>query len=172
MADNYGVSFAPTQDNAQQGPLNGQIDGLPAAIKILALRFPKFFGGGVAPQQLMTARGGGGIDPVASAVLATMAKVLGQHSLSGGGGRGPDSPSPLGPMPLPGMPTMGGNQPAMPGMPGQPAPNFGGARGGGGGGYDGGAGAFGGGGGAPFSFGTPHVIADTDPNLNPWSGRR
>lgn len=101
MADNYGVSFAPTNENSQQGPMNGQIDGLPAAIKILALRFPKFFGASSpAPQELQQAPGAQGIDPIASAVLASMAKALGSHSMGlpgasmglPGGTAGPNPP--------------------------------------------------------------------------------
>lgn len=96
MADNYGVSFAPTTDNSQQGPLNGQIDGLPAAIKILALRFPKFFGASSpAAPQLLNGHGAQGIDPIASAVLSTMAQTIGRHSQGlPGGTAGPNPPMP------------------------------------------------------------------------------
>jgi len=80
--DNYGVSFAPTQENAQQGPLNAQIDGLPAAIKILALRFPRVLGAqSVASPDLLNAPGAQGIDPIASAVLATMARAIATHAM-------------------------------------------------------------------------------------------
>jgi hypothetical protein len=104
MADNYGVSFAPTQENSLQGPMNGQIDGLPAAIKILALRFPKFFGANApAAPELLNAPGARGIDPIASAVLATMAAAAGRHQ---GGGGAPGG--------LPGG-TAGPNLPGLPG---------------------------------------------------------
>src|SRR5690348_14558580 len=120
MADNYGVSFAPTQENAQQGPLNAQIDGLPAAIKILALRFPRILGANsVAPPDLLNAPGAQGMDPIASAVLATMARAIAAHSMGAptqtagvpGGTAGP----PLGPVGAPPFPSPSPNPVPQPG---------------------------------------------------------
>lgn len=107
MADNYGISFAPTQENAQQGPINAQIDGLPAAIKILALRLPKVLGAqAVAPSSLLNGQGARGLDPIAGAVMATMARALGTHAMGLPGGA-PNpwsnvvSNTPLGGLPAP-----------------------------------------------------------------------
>src|SRR5690349_10818030 len=97
MADNYGVTFAPSQENAQQGPLNAQIDGLPAAIKILALRIPRVVGA-KAPvaSSLLNAPGAQGIDPIASAVLATMARAIATHAMTLPGGTAGPNQLPVG----------------------------------------------------------------------------
>jgi hypothetical protein len=118
MSDNYGFNFAPTQDNSLQGPRNGDLAGLPAAIKVLALRMPRFAN---APSPLFGGGGGAqGVDPVASAVLATIAQAVakgGGHAMGlPGGTAGPDPghsfPSPAG---------------ASPFMPSAPDPGVGGA---------------------------------------------
>lgn len=100
MADSFGASFAPTEEQARRGPLQGQLNGIPAALQILAMRLPKFIGArGFAPDELFRARGAQGIDPVASAVLATMARAM-AHSNIGlpGGTAGPNVPTPGGPV--------------------------------------------------------------------------
>jgi hypothetical protein len=123
MADNYGVSFAPTQENAQQGPLNAQIDGLPAAIKILALRFPRILGANpVAPPDLLNAPGAQGIDPVASAVLATMARAIATHNMNVPGGTAGPALGPVAAPPFPSPSPLPGSFPTPP----TPAP-FGGS---------------------------------------------
>lgn len=84
MFDGMGVNFAPTAENAMDAPRQGQLEGLPAAIKILSLRMPKFLGArGLAPGALMDGMGGGrGMDPFASSVMEAM-----MASLMGGSGQ-------------------------------------------------------------------------------------
>jgi hypothetical protein len=77
--DNYGVNFAPTQENAQRGPMQGQIDGIPAALKILALRMPRFLGAN-APTPLLSSGAQGVSIRSRRAVMATMARTVGAHN--------------------------------------------------------------------------------------------
>lgn len=121
--DNFGVSFAPTQDNAAMGQRNGQLSGVPQAVQVLSLALPRVVGARpVAPQSLLTAQGGQGVDPAASAVLASLMKLL--HGISNpqpgapgsfpGGTAGPNQPGPMpSPSPMPGTPPIGG-QPSDP----------------------------------------------------------
>src|SRR5687767_4958812 len=77
MLDGLGALFAPTAENAQDAPQQGSIEGLPAAIKILSLRMPKFLGArGLAPDDLMHNRGAAGQDPFASSVMQTLISTL------------------------------------------------------------------------------------------------
>jgi hypothetical protein len=110
--DNYGVNFAPTQENAQRGPMQGQIDGIPAALKILALRMPRFLGAN-APTPLLSSGAQGGVDPIASAVLATMARTVGAHNIGLPGGTAGPNPPEMRP-----SPTMPGTLPAPGSDPG------------------------------------------------------
>src|SRR4051794_9328111 len=90
--NDFGVSFAPTQDNAQRGPMQGSLDGIPAAIRILSLKMPRFLGA-QAPSPTIYNQGAQGFDPIASAVMATMARTIGTHNLGlPGGTAGPNPP--------------------------------------------------------------------------------
>ena len=95
MMDNgFGVNFAPTGDNAMNGDRNGQLSGVPQAIQILSLALPKVAGvKAIAPQQLLSAPGGQGMDPSASALFQTIMKTLGLHAMGlPGGTAGPNPP--------------------------------------------------------------------------------
>lgn len=76
MPDGFGVSFAPTAENAMDGARQGSLEGLPAAIKILSLRMPRFLGArGIAPDALLNGDNGG-VDPFASSVMQTIFATL------------------------------------------------------------------------------------------------
>lgn len=97
--DNLGVNFAPTTDAALNGPRNGQLSGVPQAIQILSLALPKM-GGVRPPSPLVNGAGGQGMDPAASALLQTLMKTLGLHSMGlPGGTAGPNPPMPRTPEP-------------------------------------------------------------------------
>lgn len=105
----YGVSFAPTRDNAAMGQRNGQLSGVPQAVQVLSLALPRVTGArAIAPTELLTSKGGEGIDPIAGSVLQTLMKLF---------GRKPGQP---------GMPEAGGANPfpggQMPGGGGVPDP--------------------------------------------------
>lgn len=77
MFDGFGVSFAPTAENAMEGNRQGQLEGLPAAIKILSLHMPRFVGArGIAPDELLNGRGANGVDPFASSVMQSLLQSL------------------------------------------------------------------------------------------------
>lgn len=77
MFEGLGVSFAPTAENATDANRQGQLEGLPAAIKILSLRLPRFLGArGIAPEELLRGQGGGGMDPFASSVMQSLLNSL------------------------------------------------------------------------------------------------
>lgn len=77
MSEGMGVSFAPTAENAMDASRQGQLEGLPAAIKILSLRMPRFLGArGLAPDALLNGEGAGGMDPFASSVMQTLMSTL------------------------------------------------------------------------------------------------
>lgn len=94
--NDYGVSFAPTRDNAAMGQRNGQLSGVPQAIQVLSLALPRVMGARpVAPTELLTAQGGEGIDPIAGSVLETLMKAFrrpqpGQPGSLPGGTAGPN----------------------------------------------------------------------------------
>lgn len=135
----YGVSFAPTRDNAALGPRQGQLTGVPQAVQVLSLALPRVVGARpVAPPDLLTAKGGEGIDPIASAILQTMLRTmrgqppLGQPGSLPGGTAGPNIPDVPTPRPGPGrggggreggpFPQQGPDPmlPTMPSLPGKP----------------------------------------------------
>jgi hypothetical protein len=128
MAD-YGVSFAPTRDNAMMGPRNAQLTGVPEATQVISLRLPRVVGArSIAPGALLNAEGGGGSDLLGSALLQTLLRTLGgipgmPGSLPGGTA-GPNPSDEHGPNnPFAGPPkewTPTG--PSMPGGPSMPAP--------------------------------------------------
>lgn len=106
-----GVSFAPTPDNAAMGSRNGQLSGVPRAVQVLSLALPRVVGAKpIAPTDLLTGAGGGGMDPLASAILQTIMRTLGnipgQPGSLPGGTAGPNPPmggpqGPQGPFPRP-----------------------------------------------------------------------
>lgn len=105
----YGVSFAPTRENAAMGPRQGQLTGVPQAVQVLSLALPRVVGARpVAPPDLLTAKGGEGIDPIASAILQTMLRTMrgqpqpGQPGSLPGGTAGPNIPDVPTPRPGPG----------------------------------------------------------------------
>lgn len=109
--NDFGVSFAPTRDNAAMGPRNGQLTGVPQATQILSLALPRVIGARpVAPTELLTSQGGQGIDPNAAALLQTILRTLrgqpqpGQPGSLPGGTAGPN---PSDPMPRPTPPGQG-----------------------------------------------------------------
>lgn len=128
--DNVGISFAPTTTNAQLGPKNGQLEGVPQAIQVLSMALPRVVGArSIAPQGVVSGSGGSGTgtDPAANAVLMSLLKALGIHSLGGlpGGTAGPNPPE-INPDPSlpPVLPSLGTNviPGGGPGGPGVPAP--------------------------------------------------
>lgn len=77
MPEGFGVSFAPTAENAMDANRQGSLEGLPAAIKILSLQMPRFLGAkGLAPDDLLNGQGAGGMDPFASSVMQTLMSTL------------------------------------------------------------------------------------------------
>lgn len=105
----YGVSFAPTRDNAALGPRQGQLTGVPQAVQVLSLALPRVVGARpVAPPDLLTAKGGEGIDPIASAIQTMLRTMRGQPPLGQpgslpGGTAGPNIPDVPTPRPGPGQ---------------------------------------------------------------------
>jgi hypothetical protein len=81
MLDGLGALFAPTAENAEDAVRRGGLAGLPAAIKILSLRLPKFVGArGLSPQQGAPGTGGMLTPPAGGdfggSVLETLYRVL------------------------------------------------------------------------------------------------
>lgn len=77
MNDGLGVSFAPTAENAEDASRRGALEGIPAAIKVLSLRLPRFLGArGIAPEELLNGQGGNGQDPFATGVMGTLINAL------------------------------------------------------------------------------------------------
>jgi hypothetical protein len=124
MAD-YGVSFAPTRDNAMMGPRNAQLTGVPEATQVISLRLPRVVGArAIAPGALLNAAGGGGSDLLGSALLQTLLRTLGgvpgmPGSLPGGTA-GPNPSEEKAPNPFPGPPKEW--TPTEPGSPVDPSP--------------------------------------------------
>lgn len=89
-----GISFAPTAQNAQDSQRSGALDGIPQAIRILSLHMPRILGArALAPDALMNAPGGNGMDPYLSALFQTLSKTM-----------APQTGMPQGPGPMPEMP--------------------------------------------------------------------
>lgn len=118
MPNPLGISFIPNDDNAQQGPRRGQLEGsggsdLATAFKILNLHLPRFFGSkSIAPQSLLNGQGsagiGGGFNPQ-SAVFEALLHAIGGgssglSSIYGGatGGDGYSAPRSEAPRAIPG----------------------------------------------------------------------
>lgn len=128
MDSGVGINFAPTTDNAANGPRNAALAGVPQAIQVLSLALPRVLGAqSPVPGSLLTAQGGQG-QPDA-ALLQTLLRTLG---LMPGGQR---TPMPMPTVEGPAIPLPGGTrqpQPAPPapvpdprviiGQPGAPMP--------------------------------------------------
>jgi hypothetical protein len=73
-----GVSFAPTQDNAEESGDRAAREGLPAAIKMLSLRLPRVLGAR-APinSQLLNAPGAAGMGEAEQQLFQTLTRILG-----------------------------------------------------------------------------------------------
>jgi hypothetical protein len=73
-----GVSFAPTQDNAEESGDRAAREGLPAAIKMLSLRLPRVLGAR-APinSQLANAPGMAGMGQAEQQLFQTLTRILG-----------------------------------------------------------------------------------------------
>ena len=91
MQTEFGDLFAPTFENTEDAVRRGVLEGVPAAIKFLSLRLPRFVGArGLAPDALMQAQGARGMDPFASSVMQTLLQTL-----TGGSGGGRSAPTPV-----------------------------------------------------------------------------
>lgn len=120
----YGLSFQPSQDNAQGGSGSPKA-GTQNAVQLLSLRMPTIAGGAqsIAPQGLLDAQGGAGVGgaPDKNALLMWLKRLLSQS--------GADMPPQMG---GDGMSGMGaGMAPAPPGVSpmgmdggGSPAPRI------------------------------------------------
>lgn len=114
MADlPYGVSFAPTSDNALNGPKNGSLAGVPEAIQVLSFHIPRILGAKpIAPAQLLNGQGGQGMDPFAM-VTQTLLAALAKQQLGGGLQPSTASPFPTSPT-IPGPSFTPGTGPGTP----------------------------------------------------------
>lgn len=91
MANNpIGVSFMPTQDNQNQGPKQGQMEGdLAQAFKILSLRLPRVQGAhAIAPYSLLNSPGSAGAQGAFNPYSAVFDALLKSHMQPGQYGPG------------------------------------------------------------------------------------
>lgn len=115
MDSGVGINFAPTTDNAANGPRNAALSGVPQAIQVLSLALPRVLGAqSPVPGSLLT--GQGGLGQPDAALLHALLKTLGLF----GGTRTP-MPMPQGPNPIP-IPAPGGTRMPQP-MPPMPIPD-------------------------------------------------
>jgi hypothetical protein len=75
MANDYGVTFAPTEEQAELAKRRGN-DALPEAIRVLSLHMPKFLGARAPVAPSLMGQGGAGADPYLSAVMQSLVKTL------------------------------------------------------------------------------------------------
>lgn len=98
MAQNFGVSFVPDDQNLQQGKAGASRGGMTPtqqAVKLLSLRLPRVVGGSpIAPAPLLQSQGGRGMpspDSIASQVLKN---VLPTNQTAPAGPAAPSVPQP------------------------------------------------------------------------------
>lgn len=97
MANQIGIKFLPSEDQALDGKRQGSLAGVPEqAFKILSLRLPKILGArAIAPQGLLESRGSAGMPNPLSAIFESLLRVHRGGSMGGGGPMG----APMGPSP-------------------------------------------------------------------------
>lgn len=119
MADPFGISFAPTDQNAQvRGDGQRGTSPVQTAIQTLSLRVPHIAGAGaIAPQPLLESGGsaglGGSMNPNAASILELLKRLFGGSGapVNGVPGQEPRSPNVYG--------DPGGGQSGIPGGPEQ-----------------------------------------------------
>lgn len=108
-----GISFAPTQQQSEMAARQGDIEGIPEAIRVLSLRMPRWVGARApvnsALVQPNAGAGSGGYNPYVSAVLQSIAQQIGGMPTSippieSVTGPSMPVPSQTGPVRVPGLP--------------------------------------------------------------------
>lgn len=87
MANNIGITFLPSDEQASLGPRQGNLEGdLGQAFKILSLRLPRVMGArSITPQSNLTAPGSAGVsNPYAAAFQALLRTMAGGPTSSAG----------------------------------------------------------------------------------------
>lgn len=125
MTNDFGVTFAPTADQAELAKRRQGLEGVPQALQILSLHMPRFLGAQAPVNSALTSPNAGaqGIDPYLSAVLASIARTLGGPGLRERPERPAQTgPNPLAPYSVPGIPPSLPSEPQIPAVHWQPAP--------------------------------------------------
>jgi len=83
MFKELGVNFAPTGSSQSGGGAQARQEGVPQAIKILSLRYPRVLGAAAPTSNaLLSAKGAQGVDPFMGAVMQTLMQTIAPQEMT------------------------------------------------------------------------------------------